>query len=333
MAVLYVPAAKGQAEGPVITGSAGFLYSNNDGQTSVQPILTPVVLVPLGSHLLVETSAQLQGYIARSSANGPYEGQFFGTLQYLQLDWVVNSHLTVVAGRFTTPFNIYGERLGPMWLHNLQDAPLIYPIGTRTTGSSNGGMVRGVVVSRPTWLLNYTVFFSTLSEVSNLESGRAFGARTGIFLPRARLEVGTSYQRFLQDQHNDSYGAYFSWQPRSAPVDAKGEYAHSPQGHGYWIEAALRFKDSGKGGLALAKFQPVVRGQQFFRKAPGVNDFLPATDTQRVDFGLNYYPIPSVRLNASYGRQFTDARDINYWTADITYHFLFPMAFWLKESK
>ena len=224
MAVSYVPAAKGQAEGAVITGSAGFLYSNNDGQTSVQPILTPVVLVPLGSHLLVETSAQLQGYIARSSANGPYEGQFFGTLQYLQLDWVVNSHLTVVAGRFTTPFNIYGERLGPMWLHNLQDAPLIYPIGTRTTGSSNGGMVRGVVVSRPTWLLNYTVFFSTLSEVSNLESGRAFGARTGIFLPRARLEVGTSYQRFLQDQHNDSYGAYFSWQPRSAPVDAKGEF-------------------------------------------------------------------------------------------------------------
>ena len=79
--------------------------------------------------------------------------------------------------------------------------------------------------------------------------------------------------------------------------------------------------------------KPVARGQQFFRKAPGVNDTLPATDTQRLDFGLNYYPTPSLRLNASYGRQFTDLRDANYWTADITYHFLFPMAFWLKESK
>jgi len=331
--MLSASAAMGQVEEAVVSGSVGFLYSHNDGQTSLQPILTPVILVPLGSHLLVETSAQLQGYIARSGGNGPYEGQFFGSLQYLQLDWAVNSHLTIVAGRFTTPFNIYGERLGPMWLHNLQDAPLIYPIGTRTSGSSNGGMIRGVVVSRPAWLLNYTVFFSALSQVENLGSGRAFGARAGVFLPRSRLELGTSYQRFLQEQHSNSYGAYFSWQPRSLPIDAKGEYAHSPQGHGYWIEAAYRFKDSGKGGLTLAKFQPVVRGQQFFRLAPGVSDLLPATDTQRVDFGLNYYPIPSVRLNASYGRQFTSERDSNYWTAEVTYHFLFPLAFWVKESK
>ena len=79
LATLGAWRAMGQGEEPVITGAAGFLYTNNDGQAAFQPILNPVVLVPLGRHFLVETSAELQGYIARSGSNGPYEGQFFGT--------------------------------------------------------------------------------------------------------------------------------------------------------------------------------------------------------------------------------------------------------------
>jgi hypothetical protein len=322
-----------QAEVPVISGAAGFLYSKDAGQTALQPIITPVVLVPLGSHLLVEASAELQGYIARSGPTNSYDGQFFATIDYLQLDYVVNSRLTIVAGRFVTPFNIYGERLGPMWVHNLQDGPLIYPIGTRTTGASDGGMLRGDLISRPGWLLNYTVFFSTLSNASYFEAGRAFGARAGIFFPGPRIEIGTSFERFLQDQHVNSYGAYLSWQPREAPLDVKGEYAHSPQGQGYWLEAAYRFKGPGPVGNALKNVQPIVRGQQFFRSAPGTNDFLPQVNTQRVDFGLNYYLPHEIRLNASYGRQFSSLGNSNNWTLDITYRFLTPMPFWPKGAK
>ena len=317
---------------PVITGAAGFLYSKDAGQTFLQPILSPVVLVPLGSHFEIEANAQLQGLIARSSPGGPYEGSFFPSIQYMQLDYIVNSHLTIVAGRFYRPFNIYGERLGPIWVHNLQDGPLIYPIGTRTSGSSDGGMLRGVVASRPTWLLNYTVFFSTLSNVKYFEAGRAFGARSGIFFPESRFEIGMSYERFLQDQHINSYGAYISWQPPEAPVDLKGEYAHSPQGHGYWLEAAYRFKESQRFGSVLKNVQPIVRGQQFFRLAPGTNDFLPGVNTQRVDVGLNYYLPHEVRLNASYGRQLSGVGNSNNWTIDITYRFLFPMPFYPKGA-
>jgi hypothetical protein len=316
---------------PVISGAAGFQYSKDAGQTSLQPIITPVVLVPLGSRFLVETSAELQGFVAPSGPGGPYEAQFFGSLQYLQLDYVLNSHITIVAGRFLTPFNIYNERLGPMWIHNVQDGPIIYPIGTRTSGSSNGAMVRGVVASRPDWLLNYTAFFSALSNTENLTAGRAFGTRVGLFLSKAHMEMGASYQRFLQDQHSNIYGAYFSWKPEPR-VDINAEYAHSPQGQGYWIEAAYRFGETGPLGRELKNFQPFVRGQQFFRVAPGVGDQLPSADTQRVDVGLNYHFPHEIRLNGSYGRQLSSTGNSNNWTLDLTYRFLFPMPFWPKGA-
>jgi hypothetical protein len=324
--------SKAQDLVPVISGAAGFLYSKDAGQTALQLIVTPVLLVPLGSNLLVETSFELQGFVARSQPGGPYEGQYFGTLEYLQLDYVANSHLTIVVGRFETPFNIYNERLYPIWIRNLQDAPLIYTIGTRTAGSSDGAMVRGVAVSRSDWLLNYTAFFSTLSNVNKFQSGRAFGTRLGLFLPKANLEIGTSYQRFLQDQHEDNYGAYLVWQPETR-LDVRAEYAHSPQGQGYWIEGAYRFSASGRLGHELKNIQPFVRGQQFFRLGPGVSDELPRADTQRVDFGLNYYFPHEIRLNGSYGRQFSSTGNSNNWTLDITYRFLFPMPFWPKGGQ
>jgi hypothetical protein len=332
LAALGACPSQGQEQVPLISGAAGLLFSKDAGQAALQPILTPVLVVPIGSRFLVEASAELQGYVARATPGGPFLQQEFTTIEYLQLDYVANSYLTIVAGRFLTPFNIYNERLGPIWIHNLQDGPLIYPIGTRTTGSSDGVMLRGVAVSRPEWLLNYTAFFSVLSNVSNLEAGRAFGTRVGLFIPKARLEVGSSYQRFLQDQHTDSYGVYLSWLP-TARVEVKAEYAHSPQGYGYWIEGAYRFSESGLLGRELKNIQPIIRGQQFFRLAPGVGDQLPQADTQRVDFGLNYYFPHEIRLNGSYGRQLSSSGNSNNWTLDLTYRFLFPMPFWPKGAK
>ena len=316
---------------PVISGSAGFIYSKDAGQTALQPILEPVVLVPLGSKLLFESSVELQGFVARSGPGGPYQWQGFTSVGYAQLDYVVNPHVTIVAGDFLTPFNIYNERLGPIWIHNLQDGPIIYPIGTRTSGSSEGGMLRGVAVSRPDWLLNYTTYFSALVSSGHFGAGRTAGGRVGVFLPKARLEIGTSYQRFLQDHHINNYGAYLSWQP-GTHLDIKGEYAHSPTGHGYWIEGAYRFNESDFLGRELKNVQPLIRGQQFFRLAHAGEDFLPFADTQRVDFGLNYYLPHEVRLNASYGRQFSSTGNSNNWTLDITYRFLFPMPFWPKGA-
>jgi hypothetical protein len=314
-----------QSGSPIISGGAGFLGTTDGGLTSFQPLIAPVIAAPLGDRWLVEARADLRGFISRANGNGSYQGQFFPTLEYAQVDYNAASWLTIVAGRFLTPFNIYNERLSPIWIHNLQDPPIIFPIGTRTTSYSDGVMVRGLLLSRPAFQLNYTGYFSTLSTIDHLESGRAAGARAGVFFPKSRFELGVSYQRLLQDERRNSVGAYLSWQPYSVPLTIRGEYAHSPRGQGYWIESAYRFSRYRGPDSLLGRLQAVARVQQFFRLEQGVGDSLPHTDVQRVDFGWNYYLPHEVRLNTSYGRQFASSGSRNVWNFGITYRFLFPL--------
>jgi hypothetical protein len=189
--------AYAQSETPVISGAVGLLGAKDGALTFFQPVIAPVLAAPFGDRWLIEARADLRGFIARTNGTGPYEGQFFPTLEYAQVDYNAASWLTVVAGRFLTPFNIYNERFSPIWIGNFQDAPIIFPIGTRTTGYSDGLMARGVLISRKSFQVNYAAYFSALSTIDHLESGRAVGGRTGVFFPKSRLELGVSYLFFL----------------------------------------------------------------------------------------------------------------------------------------
>src|SRR3974377_2141646 len=74
---------------PVISGGAGFFSSTQGGANLFQPVLAPVISVPIGERWLVESRADLREVVFREQGTtGPYTGQFFGTLEYLQLDYV-----------------------------------------------------------------------------------------------------------------------------------------------------------------------------------------------------------------------------------------------------
>jgi hypothetical protein len=318
------PAESGPPNVPILSGALAFQGTTQGGASSFTPIIVPVFVAPLGDHWLIEARGEVQGFIAREDGTtGPYSGQFFANLDYLQVDYIANSHLTVTLGRFLTPFNVYNERF-PLWIANFVDTPIIYPIGTRTSGSSNGGMVRGVALSREKWNLTYTAYASTLTTTENLQAGRAAGGRAGIFLPQAGLEVGGSYQRFLQNGDFNNSGAYWSWQPPQIPLDVRGEYAHSPGGQGYWLEGAYHIAGSRDEDTWLSRLQVIGRVQQFFKGKPTPGDELPIVDVNQFDFGLNYYLPHNVRLNGSYGRQFSTAGNANIWNFEIVYRFLFP---------
>ncbi|MFZ0883725.1 MAG: hypothetical protein WAN14_10035 [Candidatus Acidiferrales bacterium] len=314
-----------QSDTPIVSGGLGFLGSTNGGATNFQPVIAPVVTVPLGDKWLIEARADLRGFVARDNGTtGPYQGQFFGTLEYLQLDYNATSWLTITAGRFLTPFGIFNERISAIWINKFESAPMIDPIGT-AQGYSQGFMTRGTVVSRTNYSINYIAYFSTLSKVSNIESERSAGGRVGIFFPQARLEIGTSYQHLLQGARTNSEGLDVSWEPYRVPLDLKGEWAHSPSGEGYWLQAAYRLSQLGGPNSALGRLEPVFRMQQFFRSQLVSGDFLPATNTREPDFGLNYYLPHEVRLHAAYSRQLVEQRNANLWEFGVTYRFLFPM--------
>jgi hypothetical protein len=324
LTLLGLTTASAQSDTPILSGAAGFFGANQGGNPFFQPVLAPVLVIPLGNNWLIESRADLREVVARQfGSSGPYQGTFFGTLEYLQVDYNANSHLTITAGRFLTPFGIFNERMSAIWINKFQDAPIIDAIGT-AGGYSDGLMTRGALISNAHYAINYTAYFSTLSTIENLQSERTAGGRVGVFIPGIRLEVGTSYQRKLQNQRMNSYGNDLSWTSYRLPLEVKGEWSHSLSGHGYWIYAAYRLSQVGY--APIARLEPIVRMQQFFRSQPVPNDSLPSTNVRLPAFGLNYYLPHEVRLNASYGREYvSQGTNLNQWEFGITYRFLFPL--------
>jgi hypothetical protein len=316
---------RAQENVPILSGGLAFIGSNTAGAPTYQPIVVPVLVAPFGDHWLVESRGEIQGFFYKQDGtSGPYNGIFAASLDYLQVDYIANKHLTITAGRFLTPFNIYNERLSPIWFVNLVDSPIIYTIGTRTSASSNGGMIRGVAIDRESWTVSYTAYFSALTTTENLQSGRSAGGRASLFLPHVGVEIGASYQRFLQSGDYNASGMYFVWQPRQIPLDVRSEYAHSPGGHGYWLEGAYHLASSRDSSTWLSRLQPVARVQQYFKGNPTPEDILPNANVNQFDVGLNYWFPHDVRINGSYGRMYSSQGNGNIWNFELSYRFLFP---------
>lgn len=311
---------------PILSGTAGFLTSVTAGQTLLDTQFNPVLLVPLGDHWLVESRGEFEGEFQRQPS-GSFGGPVNKHLDYLQADYIANPYLTITAGRFLTPFGIFNERLYPMWIRALQPDPLILPIAT---ASSDGAMLRGGFPLTSRANLNYAAYVSVASiAVNGVESERHVGGRAGIFLPGARLEVGGSWQKALQDDRKNAVGLHLAWQPRPVPLSVHSEFVRSNQGSGYWIEGAYRLSQVHLWEKAMRRIELAARAQQFFNGniTPDVAESLelPGAGTREADFGVNYFLKDGLKAVASYGRQWSPAGNFNQWTFGIAYRFLLPL--------
>jgi hypothetical protein len=319
--------ADSQPISPVPIFSAGLAYNTffQGGTPNLHPLVSPVVLIPLGQNWLIESRDTFEINLAPVPGESGYKGALEKEVDYLQLDYIVNSHATVTVGRFLTPFGIYSERLYPVWIRDLQTDPLILPISTGPSGAGTGAMVRGGFNVAPKVEINYATYFSTLSTYRPLDSSREIGMRAGIYLPGPRLEVGGSYQHLLQDDHSNAFGFHFAWQPPPIPFDLRAEYARSNNGSGYWVESAYRLSRAPVWERELRHVQVVARMQQFFVGRVPDGD-LPSVNTNMFEFGVNYYFRDDFRLVSSYGRQFApDAGNMNVWTVGVTYRLALPV--------
>src|SRR6202158_4184078 len=233
-------ASEGIKPVPLLSGSVGFITTFDGGDAHLGPIVMPVVLLPLGQRCLVETRATFESDLAQPPGQSGFHGVVAKGVDYAQLDFIANPHLTVTVGRFLTPFGIFNERLYPVWIRNLQSDPLILPIGIGPSNASTGAMLRGGFKADPKFNINYAVYFSVLSTASPVNSDRFAGGRLGIFVPAARLEIGGSFQHGLHGERSNAFGFHALWQPPILPLDIRSEYARSIVGSGFWVEAAYR---------------------------------------------------------------------------------------------
>jgi len=308
-------------ETPLISGGVGFLTNTNGGNTTYVPAISPLIQAPITKRLQVESRA----YILESffpSGTG-YETFHFAAFTYLQASYFATPHMTVVGGSFLVPFGTYTERLSPIWISNFQDAPLIVPIGTGT-GSGLGGQLRGNAYSNGKVSIDYAAYFSARSGNQQFNASRSTGFRVNAYLPKPRLEVGVSYGRLLQGTNTNAVGFHAWWLPPNTAFKMRSEYAHTTHSFGYWFETDYRLSRFGGAESVIGRLEPIFRMQQVFRNAPDPTDGLPGTNTQRADFGLDYYLPHNVRINTSYARQFSESGNRNVWQTGIVYRFLFP---------
>jgi len=328
----FVPSALGQAAPeeearpiPLLTGSTGFLTGFTGGQPDLHPLVTPLVLLPIGPKWLFETRATFETDLVQvPGRSGFHSGPVQKEVEYAQLDFIANPYITMTVGRFLTPFGIFNERLYPVWIRNLQSDPLILPIGIGPSNASTGAMMRGGFRAHPQFNINYAVYFSALSTTSPVDSDRFAGGRAGIFVPKARLEIGGSFQHLLQQERSDLFGFHLIWQPTRLPLDIRGEYADSKRGSGYWIEPAYKLSQLPFLQNEMRRTQLVARYQQFFT-GPLPSDSLPPVNTKQFEFGLNYYFLDGLKGSSNYGRQFSSAGNANVWTLGLTYRFVVPL--------
>lgn len=311
---------------PFISGGAGFITSTKDGNTTYIPVSEPGLVASLGEHMLVESRATiLESYFPRGGGQPGYSQDSFLGLSYLQADLIASPHLTIVGGEFLTPFGTYNERLSPIWISNFEEAPLIFSIGTMGTASSVGGMVRGSAYSSDTASVSYAAYFSAASTNEQLNAERSTGGRMSAYFPKARLEAGVSFGRLLQDTRENYAGAHLWWQSGGSFFRFRSEFAHAPHAFGYWAEVDSRLARFGGEQSILGRLEPVFRIQQTFRSGPDTEDGLPAADTQRVDFALDYHLPHEIRVNSSYSRELSSTGNRNIWQTGIVYRFLIPM--------
>ncbi|MGD0095172.1 MAG: hypothetical protein ABSB60_01670 [Terracidiphilus sp.] len=306
---------------PLISGGAGFFTRTSGGKTSYIPTIEPLAAAPLGSHALVEGRANLLEDFFPSASG--YDHVHFVALTYLQMDYLVGAHATIVAGEYLTPFGSYNERLAPIWIGNFQDPPLTAGLGTGT-GSSVGGMLRGSAISTSNYSLDYAAFYSAASSNQNFNSQNSWGGRSSIYVPRARFELGASFSRVNVTAQTNNVAVHAWWEPADSSFKLRSEYDHGTHAQGYWIEADYRLSPFGGPDSALGRLEPVFRWQQVFRNSPDPSDGLPSADTQRIDAGLNYHLPHEVRIITSYSRQLSATGNANLWQTGITYRFLFP---------
>jgi hypothetical protein len=305
---------------PLVTGGISFTASFESGTQDLHPVVSPIFLIPIGRHALIEAEFEAQTEAIHDSG-GFAPVHLDKSLEYAQLDYFVSKYLTIVAGRFPTPFGFYKERLDARWIRNLAEPPLIFPFSDT---SNNGGMLRGAIPLKNGLQLGYSTYFSAACDNLIAGSNRQTGFRSSVFVPATRLELGFSFNRQLGDQRFNSFGSDLTWNLTRIPLDFRSEalFSHT-LGNGYWIEGAWRLARYRLPRL-LRNSQVVLRGEQYFTpsEAPLTDVGLPGVDTSRVSAGWNYYFTNSLRAGFSYGRQFAQDDNHNTWTVGINYRFI-----------
>ena len=325
-------AAEGDPEAkaaPVITGYTFSRFVLSDEEIQVPLAISPILLFPIGKHLLLEAELELEGESEKMDGEDHWEQEFEREIEYLQLDVLAHKYITLVGGRFLIPFGTYIERLHPSWIKNLQQNPITFGF---LEHSGNGVMARGGATPFRGVNLNYSAYFTMEADAEWVASERMFGGRLSAFVPSWGTEAGFSYNGTRDIEMADTVsGIGLDLSQQFKRLDIRGEYARfSGRGSGYWAEATHRFNYVRFWKPFFERTQIVARWEQFFappheeEEEEGMEEghtALPEMDTKRLSAGLNFYITNDLKISTGYTRSIAAGENDNIFDMGVSWRF------------
>lgn len=319
-------------------GKTGFLLSgygfagfeDDEGQPSTfNAGFNPIFLWKLGDNILAEVEFEVE----------LNNGQTELALEYAHLTYIVNDYITIGAGRFLSPGNVFIERLHPAWINKLPNAPLAVASSALLPGAQLGAQVRGGV-PMGAMKLEYALYVSNGPAISitgqrlgqlvfnnfpDTNDGKAIGARVGVF-PFKSLELGYAieYARVQPDGagiskiraviHVADLNFTREYDFLRGRIDARAQWVWSDAGS--FSIGASSFSNEQNGGYGQLAYRPskletpVIKNLEVVGRYDRVDRPAGAPtniDRQRWAVGLDYWLSPSAVLKTAY--QF-EQRDI-----------------------
>src|SRR4029453_19157332 len=181
----------------LLTGFGVGTFEDREGSASnFSASFNPIFLWELSPRLLYEGRLELE--LSGSGTNLE--------LEYSLLTYLVNDYITLGAGEFLTPSNVFVERFEPLWINKLPDRPLaVYDglLGERSIGAEvRGGFPIGPTRANYSFYVsngpNLNVFDPTragtldFNNFTDNNDNKAVGGRVG-FLPFPGVEIGYGF--------------------------------------------------------------------------------------------------------------------------------------------
>jgi len=311
-----------------LAGSASATFSLPDsGSSNFSATFSPIFLWQLNKSLLFEGEVEFE----------LEDHDTVTKLEYAQLDWSLTDNLTLVAGKFLNPMNVFVERYEPKWINKLPDTPLAIYDGILPE-SNVGFQLRGVLPIAGAAKVNFAAYVSNAPSLitddpeafgqldfdnfSSLSDNKAIGGRVGLqFCPNFEIGYGVQHAR-VQGDTGPSARALQQSVDVQASLDALkghwtllGQYAWSDVGgHVYDADGSLGFgpadfKNHRNGGYAQLSYRGKTYDSDFLNRlevivradrseSPRLDPN--GGDEKRLTFGLDYWLTGSTALKAAY---------------------------------
>lgn len=267
----------------LLTGNAsGGVVVPQHGSSNFEATFSPLLLWQLSDTLLVESEIEFELEDTDTETK----------LEYAQIAWSPLDFLTIGAGKFLTPMNVFVERYEPKWINKLPDNPLAVYDGILPE-SIVGFQARGGVPVGPT-RLTYALYVGNgarlntddaesagtlqFDNFTDLNDNKAVGGHVGFAPFSPYVEVGYGFEVGTASDPNDSVDnpdyvvqsvdldASVDSERLLGRLGARGQYAWSEvdkrtydpdSSLGY---GPLRFSNKRDGGYVQASYRPTHAG-------------------------------------------------------------------------